>query len=282
MDDLKELATLLAKPEPAAEAMARSRSRLQDRARGRTHRRRTGWLAPALALAAAAAAVTVLATGAITPAGTPASGKEVLLMAAASAERTPEGAGRYWHVTREYRGVDIPTRESWTTRDGRRWSRGRPDAPAGVVVPDPNPLRLKGAEVSIEELEGLPTEPAALTSRIAALPGLPSAMSSSEQRGDPLFSLVALISELPAPPEVRSAAFRALAATPGVENAGEVEDGQELRFPNPDGGPEIRMVVDPESARVIRTNYLYGGDGGLSWGRDFVWVTATWTDQPPR
>ncbi|MFI6176085.1 CU044_5270 family protein [Nonomuraea sp. NPDC051191] len=282
MDDLNELATLLAKPEPATEAIARSRGRLQDRMRGRTARRRTRWLVPSLALAAAAAVVTVLATGVIAPAGTPASGKDVLLMAAASAERTPEGAGRYWHVTREYRDADIPSRESWTARDGRRWSRGRPDAPAGVVVPDPNPLRLKGAEVSIEELEGLPTEPAALIARIAALPGLARDMTSSEQRGDPLFSLVALISELPAPPEVRSAAFRALAATPGVENAGEVEDGQELRFPNPDGGPEIRTVVDPASARVIRTNYLYGGDGGVAWGPSFVWVTAGWTDQPPR
>ncbi|MFD1938626.1 CU044_5270 family protein [Nonomuraea mangrovi] len=282
MDDLNALATLLTKPEPPTEAITRSRGRLHDRMRGRV-RRRIGWLMPTLALATAAAAVVaVLVTGGTTPDGIPVSGREVLLMAAASAERTPQGSGTYWHVTREYRDVDIPRTESWTTRDGRRWSKGEPDDPPGVIVPDPSPLRLKGAEVSIEDLERLPTEPAELTARIAGLQGRDGGMTASEQRGDPLFSLVALISELPTPSEVRSAAFRALAATPGVESTGAVEDGQGLRFPNPDGGPEIKLVVDPETARVTRTNYLYGDDGSVSWGLRSIGVTTGWTDQPPR
>ncbi|GAA4182242.1 hypothetical protein GCM10022252_07810 [Streptosporangium oxazolinicum] len=139
MDDLKALATLPAKPEPPAEAITRSRGRLQDRMRGRV-RRRIGWLVPALTLATAVAAVVaVLATGVITLAGAPISGREVLLMAAASAERTPQSSGTYWHVKRETPDGDSSRRESWITRDGRRWSIGDPGDPPDVVVSDPAP-----------------------------------------------------------------------------------------------------------------------------------------------
>jgi hypothetical protein len=282
MDDLNAIATLLTKPEPPAEAVTRSRGRLQDRMRGRA-RRRIGWLLPALTLAtAAAAAVAMLVAGVITPAGAPASGREVLLMAAVSAERTPQGSGTYWYVTREMRDVDIPRQESWTTRDGRRWSKGEPGDPPGVVVPDPDPLMLKGAEVSIEDLEKLPADPEALKVRLVGLQGRDSAMTASEQRGDPLFSLITLISELPTPPEVRSAAFRALATMPGVESTGAVEGGHELRFPYPDTTWEVKLVVDPETARVTRTNSLSGNDGSVLLSAGFIRVTTGWTDQPPR
>ncbi|MFI7447367.1 CU044_5270 family protein [Nonomuraea sp. NPDC049714] len=282
MDDLKALAILLTKPEPPAEAVTRSRGRLQDRMRGRA-RRRIGWRLPALTLATAAAAVVaVLVSGVITSAGAPTSGREVLLMAAVSAERTPQGSGTYWHVTREMRDVDMPREESWTARDGRRWSKGEAGDPPGVVVPDPDRLMLKGAEVSIEDLERLPADPGALKARLTALQGRDSAMTASERRGDPLFSLITLISELPTPPEVRSAAFRALATTPGVESTGAVEGGQELRFPYPDTGWEIKLVVDPETARVTSTNYLSGNDGSVSLSTRFIKVTTGWTNQPPR
>ncbi|MGI5491145.1 CU044_5270 family protein [Microtetraspora malaysiensis] len=287
-DDLNALATLLAKPEPSTEAISRSRGRLQERMRGRA-RRRIGWLMPALSLATtAAAAVAVLATGVIAPARAPASGKEILLVAAASAERMPQGSGTYWHVKREWptQGADM---ESWTTRDGRRWTKGEPGDPPGVVVPDLHSLMLKGAKVGFEDLERLPTDPEALKARIAELHGRDSAMAESEQRGDPTRTLVALISELPAPSEVRSAAFRALAAMPGIESAGAVEGGQELLFPDPDSLdldaelPEIKLVVDPATAQVTRTNCLETSDGGVFWsGSEPISVTAEWTDQPPQ
>ncbi|MEV7908283.1 CU044_5270 family protein, partial [Streptomyces anulatus] len=255
MDDLNTLATLLAKPEPSPEAINRSRGRLQERIRGRA-RRRIGWLVPGLGLAtAAAAAVAVIATGVTTPAA-PVSGRDVLLMAAASAERTPQGSGTYWHVRSEWSGSDIPPMESWTRRDGRRWTKGEPGDPPGAVVPSSNSLSLKGAEVSFEDLERLPTDPEALKTWIVERRGNADDMSLSEQRGDPLLPLITLISELPTPPEVRSTAFRALATTPGVKGTGPVEGGQELLIPDPDGGREIKMVVDPETARVTRTNVL--------------------------
>ncbi|SFK96037.1 hypothetical protein SAMN05216275_14339 [Streptosporangium canum] len=282
MDDLDTLATLLTKPEPSTEAITRSRNRLQDRTRGRA-RRRIGWLMPGVGLATAAAAVVaVIATGVTTPAGAPVSGREVLLMAAAGAERTPQGSGTYWYVRSEWSDPEIPAMESWTRRDGRRWTKGEPGDPPGVAVPTTLPLSLKGAKVSFEDLEGLPTDPEALKAWITERKGRADDMSRSEQRGDPLFPLLSLISELPTPSEVRSAAFRALATTPGVESGGAVEGGQELLIPNPEGGQEIKLVVDPETARVTRTNYLLSGDGNVAGTDEFISVTTNWTDQPPR
>ncbi|WP_188196974.1 CU044_5270 family protein [Nonomuraea sp. SYSU D8015] len=283
MDDLKALTAVLSKPEPSAEAVARSRSRLQDRMR-RPVRRPFRRLVPVLGLTTAAtvAAVVVIGTGATTTAGQPSSAREILLVAAASAERAPQGSGTYWHVRRQWQNTDIPQMESWTSRDGRRWSKGEPGAPPGAVVPDPVPLMLKGAEVSFEDLERLPSDPEALKARLAEREGRDSNMSESEQRGEPTFPLLALISELPTPPEVRSAAFQALATMPGVERTGTAEDGQELLIPDPDGRREIKLVVDPETARVTRTNFLIGDDGSVGWTNGFISVTTSWTDHAPQ
>ncbi|MFD1540403.1 CU044_5270 family protein [Nonomuraea guangzhouensis] len=280
MDDLDStLATLLAKPEPSTEAINGSRDRLNKRMRGR---RRVGWLVPGLGLAtaAAAAAVAVIATGVTAPAAAPASAREVLLMAAVSAERTPEGSGDYWHVTRKWSDPEMPQEESWTSRDGRRWSKGEPGDPPDAVVTDPAPLALKGVKVTLEDLDRLPTDPEALKARIDELPGDDSGLRASEARN---LSLFALITELPAPSEVRSAAFRALATLPEVKRTGTVDNGEELLIADPDGKLEIKLVIDPDNARVMRTNYLVADDGSLAGGPvGFISVTTGWTDQPPQ
>ncbi|MFF0866244.1 CU044_5270 family protein [Nonomuraea sp. NPDC003560] len=284
MRDLEEIAALLDEPEPSAGAVARGRERLERRVPAGRARRRAGWFVPGVALAAAGAvAAVVFATGAPTNDGAPVTGKEVLLMAAVRAERTPQGSGTYWHVTRRWLASDAPPIESWTRRDGKRWTRAVPGDPADAVIqaPDWKTLRLKDAKVSFEELEGLPTEPEALKAWIVARKGEEKGMSASELRDDPTLTLLALITDLPTPAEVRSAAFRALAATPGVENAGAVEGGQRLRFPHPDGGSDIELVVDPDRARVVRANLILVDDGDVAFSADFISVTTEWTDQLP-
>ncbi|MFI7143682.1 CU044_5270 family protein [Nonomuraea sp. NPDC050022] len=297
MNDLEEVASLLAKPEPSEEVVTRSRSRLQHRTLGhRTlgqrmrSRGRVRWFVPGVALVAAGAATAVvIATGAVTNAGAPAhviaaapvSGKEVLLMAAVSAERTPQSSGTYWHVTTTWSN-EIPLHESWTSRDGKRWTRNEPQDTPGIVVPTQISLMLKGAPVSFDDLEKLPTDPEALKAWLVQRKGNPNNMSTSEIQGNPTFSLLALIMELPVPAEVRSAAFRALAATPGVENTGAVEGGQALRMPDPNGGKRgIEMVVDPESARVVRANLILSGDGGVGWSKGYIAIDTDWTDELP-
>ncbi|MGW6502698.1 CU044_5270 family protein [Nonomuraea angiospora] len=284
MDDLNAVASLLAKPEPSAEAITRSRGRLQDRmtTRGRARPRR-GRLLPVLGMAVAAAvAVAVIVTSVFSPAAAPVSGRDVLLMAAASAEHIPQGAGTYWHITRTWQGPDaLQVQESWTTRDGHRWSRNEPYATPGSVVEDPAPFRLMGAEIGFEELEGLPADPDQLKERIAGLPRNDSAMIPADRQGALVSPLITLITELPTPAQVRSAAFEALAATPGVKNAGPVEGGQELVIPL-SGSIKIRMVVDPEAARVARANILLTAEGGSAMSNSYISVTTEWTDQLPR
>ncbi|MEU7004886.1 CU044_5270 family protein [Nonomuraea sp. NPDC046570] len=285
MDDLQTLATLLAKPDPSSEVADRSRHRLQNRMRGPVRaRRRIGLLVPGLGLATAVAAavVVVIATGATAPTVTPASAKEILLVAAASAERTPEGSGTYWHVRREVDGR-VLAGETWTRRDGRRWSKGwKPDSDAVVEDPGPFTLGPDGAEVSFEDLRGLPADTEALKAWIAEAQGREASTTNPEL----LLPLSALVSELPAPPRVRAAAYRAIAALPGVESLGAVDGGQGLLIPHvvDRDQAKIKLVVDPETSQVKSTNFLVMADGGVMFTAESrsISVTAEWTDQPPR
>lgn len=279
MDDLNAVATLLAKPEPSAEAIAHSRGRLQDRMRRSRARRRLPVLGVAVAAAVAAA---VIVAGVFQPAAAPVSGRDVLLMAAASAEHVSQGTGTYWHIKRTFQGPDGPhVQESWTTRDGRHWSRNEPSATPGSVVEDPAPFRLMGAEIGFEELEGLPAEAEKLKEHIAGLPRQDSAMFPADRQGELVSPLIELITELPTPARVRSAAFEALATTPGVRNVGPVEDGQELVIPL-SGKVEVKMVVDPEAARVTRATILLTAEGGAAISNSYISVTTGWTDEFPR
>jgi len=262
------------------------------------------------ALAAVAVAAVAVGTGVLGDAGTPAtSGQQILLAAATTAENTPEGTGAYWYV----KVVSIGSRdgeswqdETWTGRDGRTWSRSTWQNPAAasaspsafpntapdgkvVEVRPPNPLRLGGAKVTIEQLQALPTDPAALKARIAELVSNSEIRTSAgtltdAQREQAVFEgLVSLVSQLPAPPKVRAAALRAIATYPNVTSLGAVDGGQGLLIAFYPGEPPARLVIDPTSGQLRRTNVLvmtFGGtmtsDGGI-----FA-VTAEWTDALPR
>lgn len=86
---------------------------------------------------------------------------------------------------------------------------------------------------------------------------------TAEMRQRSVFDgLISLVSQLPAPPKVRAAAFRAIAAYPNVESLGEVEGGQGLLISLPDGEP-ARLVVDPATGQIRRTNLFVTADGGI-------------------
>jgi hypothetical protein len=111
-DDLRTLATLLARPEPSDETISRGRRRLvpairsparrhRVAPRGGGNRRPVGWLAGGLGLAAAAtAAAVILSTGgppvsAPSDAAAEQAGRRILLTAATSAAAKPLGTN--WH-----------------------------------------------------------------------------------------------------------------------------------------------------------------------------------------
>ncbi|MFG1683827.1 CU044_5270 family protein [Nonomuraea sp. NPDC049269] len=297
MNDLeliKQLRSEVAETEPDALTGARGRllAVMARTAAPRRSRRPLTVRVTGLAAAAVAATVAVvIATGqTAAPVKPPpsagdvlpmTSARNILLVAAASAERAPQGSGTYWHIKRESEDGRHFWGESWTTRDGQRWSRGMVDSGPGVVKEPSGTFWLGPADgdakISMEGLEKLPTDPEALRQKVAGM-----------QTGGPVgdydiafMPLVSLIAELPAPADVRSAAFRALAELPGVQRLGTVDGGEELMVV--DRGREVRLVVDPATSRVIRTNRVPTADGGVAGSKDgLIKLTTGWTDQLPR
>jgi hypothetical protein len=76
------------------------------------------------------------------------------------------------------------------------------------------------------------------------------------------------------PPQVRAAAFRALATFPDARNLGPVKDGQSLLIPFPKTeDPWIKLVVDPATSLMHSYTTIKG---------TIVINTAAWTNQLPR
>ncbi|TDC07127.1 hypothetical protein E1267_14185 [Nonomuraea longispora] len=286
-DLIKKLRSEIGESEP--EALDGARERLLT-VMARTPARKRFRLPVALPLAgvvaATAAAAVVIATSSATPVNPPAgdtppplSARNVLLVAADSAERTPLGSGAYWHVRKEKDDSGRLFTESWTTRDGQRWTRPVPGRDRSAVSKAPSAgyyLAPGQGELSVKDIEALPTDPEALKQQVTEM--VPEAV---DHRDPAFFPLLSLIAEMPAPAKVRSAAFRALATVPDVQRVGTVEGGEELMVRG--GDREIRLVVDPETSRVVRANMLptvSGGVAGAKWGH-FIKLTTEWTDDFP-
>ncbi|MEU8800384.1 CU044_5270 family protein [Spirillospora sp. NPDC048819] len=300
MDDLQTLATALRKPDPSPEAVDEGRRRLQDAMRRRPSRRRTtGWFAAGLSVAGAAASATVvLVSGTAEPTAppggppSPLSAEQVLLAAATSAERTPEGTGAYWHVriVQQKPETDAQTRlirERWTTRTGETWQRHSVKT-GGKILKSPvrSVVMLGGVPANFQEIQKLPADPGALKARIAEAARRSKLRTSAGElteadRERLLFlDLVSLVTTVPAPPGVRGAAFRAIASYPGVKSMGKVDGGRGLRFPV-SGGHEARLVVDPETGQVRSTNFYAAPGGPTVWSPRTMTISASWTDTLP-
>ncbi|MGP4024865.1 CU044_5270 family protein [Actinomadura sp. 3N407] len=299
MDDLQTLATALRKPDPSPETVDEGRHRLQNAMRRRPSRRRTtGWLAAGLTLAGAAAATAVVVSGPAEPTTppngppSPMSARQVLLAAATSAERTPEGRGTYWYVRivqpKAETGPRTPLiRERWTTRSGETWLRDNVKT-GGKLHKSPfrSVVTLGGVPVSFEEIQRLPADPDALKARIAEavrrtrLRTSAGELTEADRERLLFLDLVSLVTTIPAAPKVRGAAFRAIASYPGVTSAGEADGGRGLRFPV-SGGHQARLVVDPETGQVRSTNFYAMPGGPTLWSPRTMTISASWTDMPP-
>ena len=294
MDDLQMLGTLLEKPGPSAEVTARGRNRLHAAATsGPARRRRFTWPAIALSAATAGTAVIMAVSGlspTATPNGPPAvvSGRQVLLAAATTAEARPAGSGTFWHVkTVQWDSRSSATSESWTRRDGREWQRR--ESQRLIRVSGSSAFSVAGTVLTFRQIQGLPTDPAALKARITGLLGkkkLPPNITEVGLGHDPrlIQSLVDLLARVPAPPRVRATAFRVLAGLPGVSRAGSVSGGQTLLIRGPWG--DARMVVDPATSLVrgLTITAPPRSEHRVAWLADqsISFPTAEWTMVPPK
>lgn len=315
MDELDLLRDALADPEPSTEAVVRGRRQLQrviHRGTGSGGRQRRWWLAGGLTAATAAAVTaTVVLTRPAAPVNPPRPGsaaaadhptsaaqsvQQILFTAATSAQRAPAGSGTYWHVRTRARwnGTGLTDAETWVTRDGQSWIRNQKTGATPVELPPPSagsnwlgPFFLGGQKLTFNQIENLPTDPAALTSWIttnAAQHGGKSggpAPDAARQREDVFESLDSLLSQLPSTPAVRAAAFRALAALPGVTALGPRDGGQAIQFTTV-GGEQATLVVDPATGAIRATNFVVTNDGALFWQPTVdATVICEWTDVLP-
>lgn len=251
-------------------------------------------LASALTVAVAATATAVLiggnepdgSRGGPAPVSAEAAGREILLAAATSALRTPDTAGTYWHVRTESSAGSGG--EKWIGRDGGAWFR---QEDGEVEHHDDSGFFLGRGTVSFQQLQTLPTEPEALRKWISddlhkwpphIVEKLSGFMEALIVNG-----LLDLVTELPTPPQVRAAAFQALAASPGIKSTGVTEQGQGLLIERPGGRSEL--IIDTDTGQVRKTV--------STWTREIPerlkdlnnsplagtsTTTAEWTDRLPR
>lgn len=312
-------------PTHAAYAAARaallqqaSAARVPDR---RLARRRVGRLAGGIGLTAAAITAVAAVTTAVVTSGGPGgepratggrnhhpapamavsrlSARRILLAAATTAAAAPQSPGRYWYLEETGPGPAAKTTErQWYTRDGSDYTWLVQDK--GVFLASRDIGFLVGASsLTYRQIEHLPAGAAALTAWITRsfyhpsgppLPrGLPSARytppSRAELPADVALALSNLIYQAPAPPAVRAAAFRALAALPDVTKLGHSGRDVVLRisvpappankFPSgkvPAGADEIRLTIDT-SALTLRAVSNYQGTTTV--------LAARWTNTRP-
>lgn len=300
MDELQMLDKLLTKPEPSPELINRGRQQLRLAMHEPPHRRPTRLLvggSVGLAAATAAAVAVVISSNPTPPAQraaaspgsqrvvTPLSGRQILLAAAVVAQARPAGTGTYWYVksvTSINAKVNIPTLdtfETWIRRDGASWSRvGSSTGKSFPVERQEGPGRfsIAGVSLTFAQLQKLPTDPAKLTAWIVKAR---SNLHPSDRDGAIDSDLTSLLSDVPVPPSVRAAAFRALAARPNVKDLGPVTGGQALQIPIL-GGTK-KLVVDPATSIVHSEGYV-AGSGKKMFTKVITVLKAGWTNTLPK
>ncbi|MDL4813589.1 CU044_5270 family protein [Actinomadura opuntiae] len=287
MDELKMLGTALAGPDPSPDTVDRSRHRLQNTMRGGPARprsgRRTRWIAAGVGLAAAGAAAAVVVSDLSAPDSHKKepvlSGRQVMLAAATTAESKPAASGTYWHTkTVQQLGKVTTVSETWTRRDGSTWLSV---APGLVSRVGQRPL-IRGSDLDYTRVQRLPTDPGRLRTALLKSTTVPAARQ--QPRLSTINLLQAVLVEVPAPPKVRAAAYRALAAMPHIDNLGRTAGGYRLRISYmDDAGTRVEgtetIVVDPKSTQLRVEGWagFGGGDNPVGPSR----TASGWTDGLP-
>ncbi|MEW9527342.1 CU044_5270 family protein [Microbispora sp. NPDC049125] len=195
-----------------------------------------------------------------------------------------------------------PTR--WTVPAGKKGYSGKLMIEAKAGKPFGNPINvgdkvfdLAGRNVSVAELQALPTTPAALKTRL--LQGYAGHGTESGEKMDAdswLYQVTSgLLSDMPVKPAVRAAAYQVLAGLDGVRSLGEVTDalgrtgqgiGRAEHWSN--GQYERQLIVDPRTG-VLLTDQIVAVHAGGQWagakpGTVVNWKSITkaeWTDREP-
>ncbi|MFC4049846.1 CU044_5270 family protein [Actinomadura syzygii] len=252
------------------------------------------------------------------PAVQPMSAKTVLLTAAEHAEAAPT-TGRYWHVLTvqsrafysergKYWMLGQQLIGQWSRPDGRSWTGYRglgavpmsaKDAPAfrRDGSPDPNPISpvldkdtatktflVCDREMTFKQVQALPADPGKLRSALER--AIPRNHPTAGRTADEVVKncVTDLLSFVPASPKVRAAAYRMLAAMPGVTAMGEVTDergrkgvGLHVRVLR---GVADTVIIDPNTSLVLSTSRSAPDVPGKV--DKELYLQVGWTDSAPR
>lgn len=200
--------------------------------------------------------------------------------------------GRTWigHRQLAARPLDL---EAWR-RDGSptEWAAGKDPGPPystspgeGTFFQNKKKQRLywSAMPMTLQQIEALPADPEALKKRaLEAIRRDKDGVGPAEE-GLPR-TLSSLLYELPASPQVRSAAYRALATLPAVRVEGQTTDsrgrpGVAVTFLiQEDRTPRIRLIIEPDTSKVLAVDYigLPKRDGSVN-----VVLESGWTDTKP-
>ncbi|WP_258574175.1 CU044_5270 family protein [Actinomadura parmotrematis] len=146
---------------------------------------------------------------------------------------------------------------------------------------------------SLAQLRALPTDPARLRAHFLSTPQRSQGGRQDHQSPDQwVFDAAGyLLTDEPVAPQVRVAAYRMLAALPGVRAAGNVPDplgrmGAAVELPGVSGpGLRDRIIVEPSSGRLLaRETFTVAPVNGYPAGTMLNWqalVDARWTNRAP-
>jgi len=223
--------------------------------------------------------------------------RQILFAAAAAVAR--QHPARYWHFFINSPTIDAGTpnngtpsnfaSDQWDARDGNSWISPQPcrtgtQMPSGTTVvngseaPGYSGFGLGNPRTTppwtYDLVQHWPASPAALKATIATYANA-NEKGTPARQGAEIDALLALQLLVPAPPQVRAAAYRALATFPGVHAQGGAPGGQILVFPD-DPGPTT-VVIDPATG-LIRSQTWANGYGQAP---ETV-LAAEWTNRLPR
>lgn len=158
------------------------------------------------------------------------------------------------------------------------------DAPGGTgdIVPM--------GDIPLRVLATLPTDEQALRKRLFTLVDKDYNAPKEILDGIVVDTAVRLATTLPSTPALRAAAYRLLAAEPGVRSLGDVKDhtgrtGYAVALPSPHGPVEIRLIFDKSTGMPLGTETVATRSGdGVSKGdlQDYTTITSMkWTEDAP-
>ncbi|MFG1686339.1 hypothetical protein ACGFNP_39675 [Nonomuraea sp. NPDC049269] len=153
-----------------------------------------------------------------------------------------------------WRRDSSPTKWS-RTADGRTVSLStKPDKGRVGAVKGPGTFFLDGQQLTFEEVQRLPADPSGLKTWLAKAARV-SRVPEDRVEGNVREALPTLLRDLPAPKEVRTAAYQALLTMPGVRSLGTAKDSL--------GRTGVKVSIDQEQTRdedSVRTEMIVDTD----------------------